>query len=433
MNPAEILKQRLAGPAFDQQLADLYKTGVKEQKDRYIKAVDRFQALFGGDREIWVFSAPGRTELSGNHTDHQHGRVLAAAVTLDVLAIVSPRSDLQVSVQSEGFHLCQADLSDLGICEAELGTSVALVRGIAFDLVRLGWRVGGFDAYTISSVPPGSGLSSSAAFETLIGAVFSHLYNDGRIDPVQIARTGQFAENVYFGKPCGLMDQTASSCGDVVAIDFADPASPVVTRITADFKAMGYSLFVINAGGSHADLTEEYAAIPAEMRQVAACFGRDVLRDVDPKAFYSQITSLRDKVSDRAILRAMHFFEENERVPAQVEALRKSDINEYMSLMQASGDSSAMKLQNIYPADSISERSVLLALAVCQNLLSGRGAWRVHGGGFAGTVQALVPIADGPAFLAAADAVFGAGACHELFVRPAGGLFFWREDGHADS
>lgn len=421
---AKKLIESILARDFDDQFRYLYKTGIDEQRQRYCAALEHFGTLFGPDRDVWIFSAPGRTELSGNHTDHQHGRVLAAAVTLDVLAIVSPRPDKLVDLRSEGFRPCQLDLADLAMHESERDSSVALVRGIAADLNRLGFQIGGFDAYTISQVPAGSGLSSSAAFETLLGTIFSHLYNDGRIEAIQIAKTGQFAENIYFGKPCGLMDQTASACGNVISIDFANPAMPQVEGIEFDFTSLGYSLYVVSAGGSHADLTGEYAAIPAEMKQVAACFGQEVLRNVDRSAFYAQLADLRNKVSDRAVLRAMHFFEENDRVSQQVDALRKQDISEYIRLMQASGDSSAMKLQNIYPTPNTQERSLLLALAICQQLLSGRGAWRVHGGGFAGTVQALVPNDLRDDFQTEIEKVFGRGTCSELFVRAAGGYCF---------
>ena len=409
---------------YNEQFVYLYKIGIDDQKQRYCAAIERFETLFGTGRDLWILSAPGRTELSGNHTDHQHGRVLAAAVTLDTLAVVSPRSDMTVDLRSDGFRPCQLDLSDLSAHAFEEGSSVALVRGIAADLKNHQFKIGGFDAYTISQVPAGSGLSSSAAFETLVGNIFNHLYNHGQIDAIQIARTGQYAENIYFGKPCGLMDQTASSCGNVITIDFADPAQPEVSRIDFDFKAYGYSLYVVNAGGSHAGLTDEYAAIPAEMKEVAAFFNRAVLRDVGRDAFYSQLPDLRKSLSDRAILRAMHFFEENERVDRQVDALRKRDIAGYLRLMQESGDSSAMKLQNIYPTPNTRERSVLLALAICQQLLAGHGAWRVHGGGFAGTVQALVPNEASPSFQKEVERIFGRGTCTELFVRAAGGCCF---------
>ena len=415
------LRQMLSGSAFDQRLKKLYRDGPDAQKSRIFAELDRFAATFGSDRQVLLFTAPGRSELSGNHTDHQHGRVLAAAVTLDVLAVVSPRSDTAIQIHSLGFSPCVLDIDNLERQDGEAGTSNSLVRGIAADLSGHGWQVGGFDACTVSSVPAGSGLSSSAAFETLVGTIFSHLYNQGRIDPLQIARTGQFAENIYFGKPCGLMDQTASATGDVVAIDFADPARPLVQTIACDFESMGFALFVVNAGGSHADLTDEYAAIPAEMKQVAACFGQSVLREVSPESFYAGLPALRSKVSDRAILRAMHFFEENERVDRQTRALIDRNMDEYLRLMQASGDSSALLLQNIYPSDNVKDRSVLLALAICRQLLAGQGAWRVHGGGFAGTVQALVPIGQEDRFTRAVEAVFGEGSCTRLAVRPAGG------------
>jgi len=421
MAQAAQLKALILAGNYDEQLKFLYKSGIDDQRKRYCTALDQFESHFGNGRDLWIFSAPGRTELSGNHTDHQHGRVLAAAVTLDVLAIVAPRSDNRVDLRSEGFRPCQLDLSDLQPVESERGSSVALIRGIAADLTRLGCPIGGFDAYTVSQVPSGSGLSSSAAFETLAGFIFSYLYNQGQIDPIQIAKTGQFAENLYFGKPCGLMDQTASACGNVIAIDFADPAQPQVEQIEFDFSAFGYSLYVVNAGGSHADLTEEYAAIPDEMRSVAARFGQTVLRPVNPHEFFSKLPDLRKEVGDRPVLRAMHFFEENERVALQVDALRRNNLTEYLHLMQASGDSSAMKLQNIYPAENVHERSVLLALAICQKILAGRGAWRVHGGGFAGTIQVLVPEDLTVQFVTEAERIFGRGSCTRLVIRSAGG------------
>jgi galactokinase len=422
MYKADHLKHLILNGSFDLGLLNLYQEEPEEQKKRYCAEIDRFVALFGPDRDLFLFSAPGRSELSGNHTDHQHGRVLAAAVTLDIIAVVSPRSDTLVRIHSQGFQPLSLDLADLNRIEEEVGTSAALVRGIASDLTRLGYATCGFDACVTSSVPAGSGLSSSAAFETLIGTIWNHLCNRSRIHPLQIAQTGRFAENVYFGKPCGLMDQTASAVGNVVAIDFADPNRPIVEQLNCNFTEMGYTLYVVDAGGNHADLTDEYAAIPREMGEVAACFGKKVLREVDPQRFQVELPALRKKVSDRAILRAMHFFAENQRVGLQIDALRRQAITEYLALMQASGDSSAMELQNIYPIDNILDRSISLALAICRQHLVGRGAWRVHGGGFAGTVQALVPNDLTCRFESAVGAVLGQGSCIRLIVRPTGGI-----------
>jgi galactokinase len=422
MYKADHLKHLILNGSFDGDFIYLYQEEPEKQKTRYCAEIDRFVALFGPNRDLFLFSAPGRSELSGNHTDHQHGRVLAATVTLDTIAVVSPRPDTLVRIHSQGFHPFSSDLADLNKIEAEIGTSAALVRGIAADLTRLGYAICGFDACITSSIPAGSGLSSSAAFETLIGTIWNHLCNQARIPPLQIAQTGWFAENVYFGKPCGLMDQTASAVGNIVTMDFADPDRPFVEQINCNFSVMGYTLYVVDAGRSHADLTDEYAAIPREMGEVAAYFGKKVLRDVDPQLFQVSLPALREKVSDRAILRAMHFFAENQRVGLQTDALRQQDITEYLILMQASGDSSAMKLQNIYPLDNILDRSIPLALAICRQHLVGRGAWRVHGGGFAGTVQALVPNDLTCRFESAIEAVFGQGSCIRLVVRPAGGV-----------
>ncbi len=422
MDAYKDLQAKIAGGKMDSAFERLYKTGIASQKLRYLEAIGQFARLFGSDRQPDLFSAPGRTELSGNHTDHQHGRVLAAAVTLDTIAVAAPRSDNIVNIQSEGFELSTADLVSLDKIEDEIGSSSSLIRGVAADLAANGFAIGGFDAYTTSTVPAGSGLSSSAAFEVLIGTIFSHFYNSDSISAIQLAKTGQFAENSYFGKPCGLMDQTAVASGNVVAIDFQNPQDPQVTQVDCDFKTLGYALFVINAGGSHADLTDEYAAIPDDMRAVASCFDRTHLRDVEPGTFFQMLPELRQQVSDRAILRAMHFFAENQRVLDQTTALHDGRIQDYLTLMQASGDSSANMLQNIYPADNTRERSVSLALALCQHLLAGQGAWRVHGGGFAGTVQALVPLDQSDRFREKVDAVFGQGSCIELLVRPDGGV-----------
>ena len=372
-------------------------------------------------QQEFVFSAPGRTEISGNHTDHQHGRVLAAAVNLETTARVHLNGSDTIRVASEGYAPVEIDLNDLAVHENEKNTTAALIRGVAAAFAQRGARLCGFDAAVRSTVLPGSGLSSSAAFEVLIGTICNALFFDKRLSAVQIAQIGQYAENVYFGKPCGLMDQTASSVGGMVFIDFADPASPVVEKLDFDFASAGHALCIIDSGADHADLTGEYAAIPAEMCAAARVFGKDVLRDVPEEEFFARLPEVRTKCGDRAALRAIHFFEENRRVLAQAEALRKGDFGEFLRLVNASGHSSWMYLQNITPAGAAAHQEMGVTLALCERLLSGRGACRVHGGGFAGTAQAFVPADMLDRFKAGIEAVLGAGSCHVLSIRPDGG------------
>ena len=410
--------------ACDAALCRLYVTeDPLPHRQRYLELLERFARQFGEREEVRLFSAPGRTELGGNHTDHQNGRVLAAAVTLDKLAAVSPQPQGAIEITSSSHPLPPIDWRDLAHYPAERGHSPSLIRGILAGFAREGYAAGGFLAYTDSCVPTGSGLSSSASFELLMGEILNRLYNEGAIPPVPLARLGQYAENEYFGKPCGLMDQMAAAVGNAVSIDFLCPQAPVVESIPCGFEKWGMSLYVVNTGGSHSDLTEDYAAIPREMREVAACFGCRTLREVAPGRFEAELPALRGRVSDRAILRAMHFFAENERVPRMAAALRQETPDAYLEEMLASGESSFFRLQNIFPADS-GERSLALALSLCEELLKGAGGWRVHGGGFAGTVQALVPRALERDFCRRMSEVFGPRSCTALRIRPVGSCEF---------
>jgi len=380
-----------------------------------------FAAAFGGAPERY-FSAPGRTEIGGNHTDHQRGRVLAAAVNLDTVAAVRVNGTNRIRILSQGYPLCQVDVTDLNPKEEEINGTPALIRGVAARFAQLGCRVEGFDAYCESTVLPGSGLSSSAAYEVLIGTIINHLFFDARVSQAEVAQIGQYAENVFFGKPCGLMDQTASAVGNLVTIDFFDKDHPVIQPVKFDFAACGHGLCIIDTRASHADLTDEYAAIPGEIKQVAAYFGKEVLTQIDEKDFFAAISALRDACGDRAVLRAVHFYQENARVPQQVAALESGDFEKFLCLVKQSGYSSYMYLQNVIPAGYKSHQDVALALALCEHLLAGRGAYRVHGGGFAGTVQAFVPNDMLEDFRAGIDAVLGEGACHVLSIRPQGGV-----------
>ena len=368
-----------------------------------------------------IFSAPGRTEISGNHTDHQHGCVLAAAVDLETVAEVTLNGTDIIRVRSEGYPEVAIDCKDLSVRSEEKNTTAALIRGVAAAFARRGAKLRGFDASVRSTVLPGSGLSSSAAFEVLMGNIFNELFFEGKVDAVEIAQIGQYAENVYFGKPCGLMDQLASSVGGMVFIDFADPKVPVVEKLDFDFAAAGHALCIIDSGADHGDLTDEYAAIPREMKEICTFFGKNVLREVSQQEFFAALPQLRGKVSDRAILRAVHIFRENDRVKEQVKALREGDFDTFLRFVTESGRSSWMYLQNIYPAGATAKQEMSVALALCEELLRGRGACRVHGGGFAGTVQAFVPTDMLEQFKTGIEAVLGKGSCHVLSIRPVGG------------
>ena len=382
--------------------------------------MSEFSKVFGREPEV-LFSAPGRTELSGNHTDHQHGRVLAAAVNLDTRAYVALNGENIIRVQSEGYPLCTVSLDELAVIPEEKNTTAALIRGVAAKIISLGHQIKGFDAYVTSTVLPGSGLSSSAAFEVLIGTVINALNNCG-LTAVEIAQIGQYAENVYFGKPCGLMDQTASSVGGVITIDFEDNANPKVVPVAYDLSKCGYSLCIIDSGADHADLTDEYAAIPGELKKVCAVFGKQFLREVPEEEFYAHIAEARAAAGDRGVLRAIHVYEENKRVARQVEALQRGDMDEFLRLVNESGRSSWMYLQNVIPAGYKEQQALAFALALAEKFLGGRGACRVHGGGFAGTIQAFVPEELTEEFKEKMEDVLGSGKCHVLSVRNEGGI-----------
>ena len=380
-----------------------------------------FAATFGGTPERY-FSAPGRTEIGGNHTDHQRGRVLAGAVNLDTIAAVRLNGTDMIRILSDGYPMCEVDVKELTPKEEEINTTMALIRGVAARFTQLGCTVKGFDAYCQSTVLPGSGLSSSAAYEVLIGTILNHMFFDAKVSQAEVAQIGQYAENVFFGKPCGLMDQTASSVGNLVTIDFFEKENPKITPVTFDFAACKHALCIIDTGADHADLTDEYAAITKELKAVCTHFGKEVLSQVDEKEFFSAIPELRKECGDRAVLRAVHFYQENARVPKQVAALENGDFETFLKLIKESGHSSYMYLQNVIPAGYKKQQDVALALAMCEHFLGGRGGYRVHGGGFAGTVQAFVPFDMLDGFVAGMDGVLGKGACHVLSIRPQGGV-----------
>lgn len=395
---------------------------IDTQKQRYAKLADEFVNSYG-DKELSVFSSPGRTEIGGNHTDHNHGRVLAGAVNLDNVAIASANGTDVVRILSSGYPQFEVKLSTLAPNKDEFYTSVGLVRGICARMKELGFAIGGFDAVINSGVPKGSGLSSSASFEVLIGAIVSHLFNDGGLDPVLNAQIGQYAENVFFGKPCGLMDQTACSVGGLVTIDFADPAKPIVKKVDFDFTKTGFALVITDTGGNHADLNDEYASLPSDMKGVAAKLGKTVLREVSLDQVIDSIPELRkDGVSDRAILRAIHFERDNERVAEQVADLEKGDFKSFLAKVCASGQSSFMYNQNVYPVNNVAEQGLSVALALSDVVLGSEGAWRVHGGGFAGTIQAFVPYCLLDKYVDTLEHTFGKGKCHKLFIRPQGAI-----------
>jgi len=380
-----------------------------------------FNAAFGGEPERY-FSAPGRTEIGGNHTDHQRGRVLAGAVNLDTAAAVRINGTNTIRIQSKGYPLHVVDLENLSPVESEINSTPALIRGVAARFTELECKVEGFDAYCESTVLPGSGLSSSAAFEVLIGTIINHLFFDCRVSQAEVAQIGQYAENVFFGKPCGLMDQTASAVGNLVTIDFFDKDHPVIEPVDFDFAACGHALCIIDSGADHADLTDEYAAVPGEIKAVAAFFGKEVLTEIDEAEFYAAIPAIRKRCGDRAVMRCIHFYQENARVPQQVAALKAGDFDEFLSLVKQSGYSSWMYLQNVIPAGYKLHQDVAVALGLAEHYLKGRGAYRVHGGGFAGTIQAFVPLDMLEEFVAGMDRVLGEGACHVLSIRPQGGV-----------
>ena len=380
-----------------------------------------FSAVFGGSPERY-FSAPGRTEISGNHTDHQRGRVLAGAVNLDTVAAVRLNGTNLIRIQSKGYPMCQICLDELEPVESEINSTPALIRGVAARFTQLGCKVEGFDAYCESTVLPGSGLSSSAAYEVLIGTIINCLFFDARVSQPEIAQIGQYAENVFFGKPCGLMDQTASAVGGLVTIDFADKDHPDIRPVNFDFSTTGHALCIIDSRADHADLTNEYAAVPQELKALCAHFGKEVTTEIPEEEFYAAIPELRKTLPDRAIMRGIHEYNENRRVPQQVACLENGDFDGFLKLTRESGFSSWMYLQNVIPAGYVKQQAMAVALGLCEHYLQGKGAYRVHGGGFAGTVQAFVPFGLLDSFKAGIDAALGEGACHVLSIRPHGGV-----------
>jgi len=395
---------------------------IETQIQRYQGLADTFSAKFPKQNKLDYFSAPGRTEVGGNHTDHNAGCILAAAVDLDIAAAAAPNDERIIRMHSAGYPPDYIDLSDLAVRETERYCSTAIIRGVAARFKQLGYRMGGFDATAISSVPKGSGLSSSAAFEVLIGLILSHLYNNGELDPLLLAKIGQYAENQYFGKPCGLMDQTTSAVGGFVTIDFDNFEHPIVQQVRFDFAASGYALVIVDTRGDHADLNDEYTALENEMKAVAHALGGKVLREFSAQAVLEQMGALRSEVSDRAILRALHFYGDDQRVVEQVRALEDNDFPRFLDLIIESGYSSWMYCQNVFAPNAVQKQELAIALAASQGYLQEHGAWRVHGGGFAGTIQAFIPQCILPGYIEMMENIFGAGACHLLRVRPVGGV-----------
>ena len=409
---------------LDSRLADIYGSeNVASQKERYVCAVSDFYEIYG-EREAELFSVPGRSEISGNHTDHNFGKVLAGSINLDIIAVSSKTDDGVIRIKSKGFPEDVIDTNSYtSPVESDFFKSGALIAGMAKAFTDNGYEKGGYIAYTTSNVFKGSGLSSSAAFEVMVGNILNYFYNDGSVDNVEIAKMAQFSENVFFGKPCGLMDQMACAVGGFVHIDFFDPKAPLIDKIDFDLSGAGYSLCIVNTGGNHADLNEDYASVPAEMKSVAKYYGKSVLAEMDRDILVSDIKNLRKAVGDRAVLRAAHFFNENDRVEIQAKALKLNDLDKFLEYVLKSGQSSFMYLQNVYTTKNVSEQGLSLALCITDMTLSGSGAaWRVHGGGFAGTIQAFVPNRYVKLYKKAIDDAFGEGACHVLRIRPYGAI-----------
>ena len=424
MKSIPVWKQELSDGVHAARLASLYCCAPAEtasEAARYAAVLDGLEKTFGSHAEAGLYSAPGRTEIGGNHTDHQHGRVLAGSVNIDMIAAAAPNDKNQLRVQSEGYDLCVIDLNDLEARKEEENTTAALLRGECAAFTQRGAKLAGLDIYISSNVPKGSGVSSSAAFEVLIGVILNDCFMTEKVSPIAIAQIGQWAENVYFGKPCGLMDQMASSVGNIITIDFASPAKPVVEPVAVDFSKAGLALCILDSGADHADLTDEYAAIPAECRAVAAVCGGEVLRDVPFETFLAKLPECRRQCGDRAVLRAFHVYADNDRVAKQVAALHDGDFGTFLSLVHASGCSSWEHLQNVIPAGYKEHQEVGVTIAAAKHLLGDKGAVRVHGGGFAGTVQAFVPVEMLDEFKAGMEAILGEGRCHVLSIRPEGG------------
>lgn len=419
----EKMKKQIQNGELDDRLLDIYVdyTKLTYQKERYLSAINKFEACYGAG-EAEVFSAPGRSEVGGNHTDHQHGEVLAASINMDTIGIVKATEDNQIRIVSDGYEEVSVSLLDREVEADEYGTTKALIKGVIAGFAKRGYKAGGFCAYITSDVLIGAGLSSSAAFETLIGTILSGLYNDMAVSAVEIAMIGQYAENVYFGKPCGLMDQMACSVGNLVHIDFCNPDNPKVEKLQFDLSEYGYSLCITDTKGSHADLTDEYAAVPREMKAVAAYFGKKVLREVSFLELFEELPALRKELGDRSVMRAVHFYRENERVKQEVEALKQGNMPLFLNTVKASGDSSFKYLQNVYSVNDVVNQNVSLALMISDTILETQGVCRVHGGGFAGTIQAFVKNEYVTIYKAQMERIFGANACKVLNVRKYGGM-----------
>ena len=421
----EDLRKEFSCAAFSEKMKLLYACGGAEAEQyaaRYAKLLESFEQYYGKAEQVSVFSAPGRTEIGGNHTDHQHGCVLAASVNLDVIGIAAPDGSGSIRIKSEGFPEDVIDLGDLSPKPEEKNRASALIRGVAARFQELGYPLKGFHAYTTSTVFKGSGLSSSAAFEVIVGGMINSLFCGGKVSPVEIAKMGQYAENVYFGKASGLMDQTASSVGGIVSIDFESTENPLIRKIDYDFTRSGHKLCIIDTGADHADLSDEYTAIPLEMKEVAAFFGKEYLRQVPEEDFLAHLAELRKTAGDRAVLRALHFYADNRRAVQEARCLERGDFASFLREVTLSGQSSSLSLQNVSPTGAVREQPVAVALALCGKLLGGNSAYRVHGGGFAGTVQAFVPDGEAERFQAAMEGYLGKGCCHLLTIRPIGGV-----------
>ena len=419
----ENITKKIKNGSYDAYFARLY-DDIEPQKKRYLKAISEYKKSFSGDK-CFVISVPGRTEVAGNHTDHQRGEVLAASVSLDAIAVVSKREDSTVNLRSAGYAgTFSVDLSDLAVREDEKGSTAGLIRGVAAGFANRGLKVGGFDAYVQSDVLSGSGLSSSACFEVLVGSVEAYIFNDDSVAPYKIAMIGQYAENEYFGKPCGLMDQMACAIGGLIRIDFADPAAPDFARVPFEPEKNGYRLCIVDTGGSHADLTDDYAAVPADMKAVAKLLGHGVLREASEAELFENAKKIRKKLGDRALLRAFHFFKETERVRLQRERLENGDFEGFLSYVRKAGDSAVMYNQNAYTCKKTDEQGIVVGLMLCERILGERGAFRLQGGGFAGTIQAYVPDGLLERFKDEVEAVFGKKSVYTLCVRQCGAAFF---------
>ena len=414
------VKKLISDGSFNEQFALLYQD-VEVAKVRYLKACDSFLDIFGDRDNIRIFSAPGRTEVGGNHTDHQHGRVLAGSVDLDIIGIVSANDSKTIRIKSEGFKMDEVDFTNLEINSSEIGRAASLIRGMCAAFNKNGFNFGGFDAYTTSNVMKGSGLSSSAAFEVFVGTTMNYMFNDGTINPVEIAKMSQFSESVYFGKPCGLLDQSASALGGFTAIDFKNTEKPVVENIKFDLESQNHVLCVVDTGGNHANLTQDYADITIECRNISNFFNEGFLRDVNQDDFFENIAEIKKQFGDRAVLRAIHFFAEDKRADDEKLALKNNDFEFFLKLINESGNSSYKYLQNTYSNSNVHEQGLCLGLALTERFLNGRGACRVHGGGFAGTIQCFIPNELIDSYKEMIEKVFGQGSCYILKIRPVGG------------